>query len=146
MNKLYLFLLIILSVSCAQADNVKKQPHIPLAVAELDSFRIGNEIVRVIRSYPDYSPVIYIERIATPEFALLESLAVNSVTLKNGEQLSFTKNISGVYADKVVMKDKTLHIAFEYFPEKGNGFLINCTLAVSAKSFSNMECIRQKDL
>jgi len=138
-----LFIALTLCISCALANKAIPKPVIPLFVADLDTYRVRDEIIRVVTAYETHSPMIYIERIKTPDFKLLEQLTINSLTLINGQTLTF-KNISGVFIERIEMDDTTLSILYDYIPAKGSGFLVDCTIFIGEKKFDPMQCSRQK--
>lgn len=144
-----LFISLALCISCAQANKEALQPAIPLFVAELDTYRVRDEIIRIVTAYETHSPMVYIERIKTPDFVLLEQFTVNSITLSTGnknEKILDFDNISGVFIEKIDMKNTTLSILFDYIPARGSGFLVDCTIFIGEKEFEPMQCTRKERL
>lgn len=146
--KRYLIIIFYLALSdLTQANNNSIQPTIPLFVTDLDTYRVRDEIIRVVTAYETYSPMVYIERIKTPDFMLLEQFTVNSLTLSTGnknEKILTFEDISGVFIEKMEMKNTTLSILFDYIPARGSSFLVDCTIFIGEKEFEPMQCTRKE--
>ncbi len=142
MKKILLLISALTFISCVNATSL--QSSMPLSINDIHVERVRNEIIRVIKYNTSILPRIDIERIATPKLKLLELKVIDSITLTTGEKLPFNDEISGVFSNKITIKDTTIHIPFEYFPARGDSFLVDCKIEIEETRFSPMNCVRKE--
>ncbi len=143
MSKFFLLVSVLLCVSCVQANPPVIKSSIPLSVDTVEVHRVREQLIRIIVHNPAFLTQIEIERLVTPELKLLEKQTISSITLNTGEKLSFTDNVTGVYSKEISIDGTDISIPFEYFPARGQGVLVDCTLEIGETQFSPMDCVRK---
>ncbi len=144
MSKFFLLISALFCTSCLQAGSVPLKSSMPLSVDTVEVHRVREQLIRIIVHNPAFLTQIEIERLATPELKLLEKQIINSITLNTGKKLSFTDSVTGVYSKEITIDGTSINIPFEYFPARGQGFLVNCTIEVGEVQFSTMDCSRKE--
>lgn len=139
MNKLFILLSILTTISCAQKNVKENEPYIPLNVYKVDVHRVKEEIIKVIISYVDGIPEVILERVSTPDLKLLETYKINEIKLNTGEKLDL-ENMSSLDVNKITISENIVNIPFEYFPLTGPGILADCKITIKEDYFSGTNC------
>ncbi|WP_086929440.1 hypothetical protein [Agarilytica rhodophyticola] len=141
---MYKFLLVFCCVlsflACAQTSSTST-PYIPVSIDAVETHRIGDDLIRVIKHNMEISPKLELERMSLPGFKVLEQRSISSIQLPK-ERLIF-ENSEGVFVEDVQVKDNTIYMVFDYSFSGGGSALINCTLTVR-KTFGKLICARGK--
>ena len=105
MNKLIILLTGLLYISCAYSQPSFVTSSLPLSVDSVETHRVDDSLVRIIRHNMELQPLLEIERISTPDIRLMEMLKIDAVSV-NEKTLRF-KDSDGVFIEYI--KDTQRH-------------------------------------
>ena len=142
MNKFILFVIGMLCVSCAHSQKPGDVSLLPLSVASVETHRVDDSLIRIVRHNMELKPLLEIERITTPGRTLAEALRIDSVTVE-GELLEF-KDITGVFVESISLNDSTVVFVLDYFFLRGGSVLIRCVVDVGNNQLGTPNCKYQK--
>lgn len=133
----------LIAVSCSATGPQKttaKASNIPVSISTVETNRVGDSLVRVIRHNMEIHPVVEFERLLPPEMKRAETLVISELPMKS-ETLKLSGG-GGTFIEELLFKDEVIEITFEYYYLRGGAALIRCVLPVSA-GFGTFSCSKQ---
>lgn len=126
------------SMSCASETDSAKPSGIPLSVDELQTYRVGKNLVRLIRHNMELMPRFDIELLETPELEIIHSLSITEVSVGN-ETLDFQTS-EGVFIENFGVVDSAVEIEFDYFYTGGGSDMVLCKARIEAREIAPPVC------
>ncbi|WP_413114116.1 hypothetical protein [Thaumasiovibrio sp. DFM-14] len=111
---------------------------LPASIDKVETYRINDFLVRVIKHNMEVNPILEIDKIITPEFCVIDSIKINSVTVAN-EELSFNES-SGVFVESISSKHNEILFSLEYFYLEGGSNYIDCAISFNDNSITTPKC------
>ncbi len=142
MNKLIFLLTGLLYTSCAYSQPLLVTSSLPLSVDSVETHRVNDSLVRIIRHNMELQPLLEIERISTPDIKLMEILKIDAVTV-NGETLRFTDS-DGVFIETLKIHKGIVEFTLDYYFRRGGNTLIQCTINVNNNKLGMLNCKHHK--
>ncbi len=142
MKKLILLLTGLLYISCAYSQPLLVTSSLPLSVDSVETHRVDDSLVRIIRHNMELQPLLEIERISTPDIKLVETLKIDAVTV-NGETLRF-KESDGVFIETLKIHKGIVEFTLGYYFHRGGNPLIQCTINVNNNKLGMLNCKHHK--
>lgn len=133
-----LHMLLVLSLGCTSLSNGPADSSLPSSVDRVETFRVNEQLVRVIVHNMELQPKLGLELMATPSGKLLDSTTLTQTKI-NGELLDFAQS-SGVFVESVEAADSGVKVTFDYFYLRGGSAIITCYLAVQTGYFGEPDC------
>jgi|SRR5690554_1246357 hypothetical protein len=134
--------LFLLSILCFADKAPGMSSPVPHSVDQVETYRVGEDLIRIIRHNMEMLPQIDIERLSTPEVGLLESISIDSIVLK-GEERKFSQS-SGVFIEAIEIDGRTIKIELNYYPDDESSFVVLCEVLIKEKSFEAPVCIKKQ--
>jgi hypothetical protein len=131
-----------LSYACANEPPTKRNPIISASIDHVETYRVDNNLVRIIRYNMELEPKIQFEIFSTPDMKLINSLALTGITL-DSKYLNFS-NADGAYIESIKVENNIIVVELEYFYSGGSSALITCKLAVAKANFQALECAKHR--
>lgn len=128
----------LLGVSCSTKADPQEFQRIPVSIDSVETRRVGDNLVRLIRHNMEFQPLVEVEMLSTPEPARIDYLAINRLVVA-GETLAF-KDADGVYVEDAEIGDGKVTLTFDYFYSGGGSDLVDCELGVEGDKFQALEC------
>ena len=135
-------LLITLSLSqfaCAE----KISATIPLGINHVQTKRVSDSVIRIIKYNMEIVPRLVIERLETPKYKLAEKLVIEKVTL--GNKLINFKDSAGTYVDNMSFKKGVFHFTVEHYfgGTSGGEIMLKCKVDVKNNKIKSPICVRK---
>lgn len=111
---------------------------LPASIDKVETYRINDFLVRVIKHNMEVNPILEIDKIITPEYKIVNSLKINSINV-NDEALSFNES-SGVFVESFSSKDDKVLFSLDYFHLDGGSNYIECVVSFSANLILLPKC------
>lgn len=131
-------LLLVLTLGCTSQSHGPEDSSLPYSVDRVETFRVNEQLVRVIVHNMELEPRLDLELMAAPSGKLLDSTTVTKIQV-NGELLDFAQS-SGVFVEGVEAADSGVQVTFDYFYLQGGSNLIKCYVVVQTGSIGEPEC------
>ena len=136
--KLITYISLVLLSSCAAIAKPLDSSGIPSSVNKIDTFRVNNNLVRVIKHNMELAPILEFELFHPPEMKQLDYLKIEGVTV-SGRYYDFKKS-EGVFIDSIELMGSTIDFKIDYYVPKGSEIIIECKLLVSEAKLSQATC------
>lgn len=114
---------------------------VPLSVDKVETYRVAENLIRVVRHNMELMPKIDLEMLSTPSVELVDAVSIHAITV-DGEMLDFAES-NGVFIEGVQAQDSTITIELDYYYADGGSDLITCLIAVKQDSFGKPRCRKQ---
>lgn len=136
-----LLILVFSALSCwsCSANTAEKKTIIPLSIDHVETHRVGENLVRIIRHNMEILPQIDLELLSTPTLALLDHLAIDHIQL-DGKERSFAQS-AGVFVEDITLEENKIRITLDYYFSDEDSSIVVCELAVH-KTFQKPICSR----
>lgn len=128
----------ILLTSCIAIAEQQKSSGIPASINKIDTQRVGDQLVRVIKHNMELEPKIELEIFQPPEMILQDYLSITSV--KTSQQEYSFKESDGVFVEDIKIKEKNVEITFEYYLPKSDAITLNCSIPILKNNFGPRIC------
>lgn len=142
MNKLILLLTGLLYISCVHSQPPLVISPLPLSVDNVETHRVDDSLIRIIRHNMELQPLLEIERISTPEIKLVETLKIDTVTI-NRETLRF-KDSDGAFIETLKVHKGIVEFTLDYYFPRGGNTLIQCIINVNNNKLGILNCKHHK--
>lgn len=136
--KILALILSLVIISCTATAQTKQSSGVPLSINKIETYRIKNQVVRIIKHNMEINPKIELELIKTPELTIQDYLVIASVKTPNREYIF--KKSDGVFVEALDVDGDEIQITFEYYVPKGSTIALNCKIIVSEKAFEPTQC------
>lgn len=136
--KIVTLVLSLVIISCTATAQTKRSSGVPLSINKIETHRIKNQVVRIIKHNMEINPQIELELIKTQEFSIQDYVVITSV--KTPEREYIFKKSDGVFVEAIEVAREEIRITFEYYIPKGNTIELNCKIPVNEKGFSSTQC------
>lgn len=131
-------LLLAFTLGCSSPSREGGGSSLPPSVDRVETFRVGEQLVRVLVHNMEIEPKLGLELLATPSAKLLDAKTLSQITLNN-EVLDFA-NSSGVFVEGVEAVDSGVQVTFDYFYLEGGSDLIQCYMPLQIGNIGEPVC------
>jgi hypothetical protein len=140
-KKSFLLLLIFMMSQFACAE--KMTSSIPLAINHVQTQRVADSVIRIIKYNMEETPRFEIERLETPKFKLAERIIITK--LKVGKRWIDFKNSAGTFIDGMGFKKGIFYFTVEHFfaGTSGGEIILKCKIDTNNNKLSKPVCIEQ---
>jgi hypothetical protein len=111
---------------------------LPASIDKVETYRVNDFLVRVIKHNMEVNPILEIDKIITPEYKIVNSLKINSIIV-NDDELKFNES-SGVFVESFSSKDDNVLFSLDYFHLDGGSNYIECTFSFGANLINPPKC------
>lgn len=130
----------ILAALTFTANAAEAEPSVPLSVSGVSTFRMGENLVRVILHNMELKPQVEVELIEVPGMErLLDRAVINKLTL--GKEVLVFSESSGVFVEEVQEVDGALQVIFDYYYPRGGSALIQCRIPIQKAAIGRPDCV-----
>src|SRR5690606_14151034 len=119
--KILALVLSILIMSCTATAQTEQSSGVPLSINKIETHRVKDHVVRIIKHNMEIAPKIELELIQTPQFTIQDYVTITSAKTSDGEYVF--KKSDGVFVEAIKVKGEEIEITFEYYVPKGNTIL-----------------------
>ena len=136
--------LLLISFSLSQfACAEKMTATIPLGINHVQTQRVADSVIRIIKYNMEVMPRLVIERLETPKYKLAEKIIIEKVNL--GDRLINFKNSAGTYIDEMAFKKGFFYFTVEHYfgGTSGGGIRLNCKVDVNNNKIKKPVCLRK---
>jgi len=141
-KKLSFLLLLNACLGCGFAAPVLNS-EIPLSVRHIDTWRVGQRLVRVIQHNTEMQPQLEIELIKIPGVQLVQKKVVKKISIEVGgrpRELIFS-DASAIFINDVNIEEGIITFKVEFFTKESGGyFLSKCELDANNNKLANYYC------
>lgn len=139
--KILALVLSIVIMSCTATAQTEQSSGVPLSINKIETHRIKDHVVRIIKHNMEIAPKIELELIKTPEFTIQDYVTITSANTSDREYVF--KKSDGVFVEAIKVKGEEIQITFEYYVPKGNTILLNCKIVVTEKELKPTLCEKE---
>ncbi len=141
LKKSFLLLLVFMVSQFACAE--KTTSSIPLAINHVQTQRVADSVIRIIKYNMEETPRFEIERIKTPKFKLAERVIITK--LKVGNRLIDFRNSAGTFIDGMFFEKGVFHFTVEHFfaGTSGGEITIKCKIDANNNKLSKPSCVEK---
>jgi len=132
----------LLYISCAHSQPPLVTSPLPLSIDTVETHRVDNSLIRIIRHNMELQPLLEIERISTPDIKLAETLKIDAITIA-GETLGF-KEADGVFIETLKIRKGIITFILDYYFLRGGNTLIKCAINVNNNKLGMLNCKHHK--
>lgn len=134
------FLLLLMFMMSQFACAEKKSSTIPLGINHVQTQRVADSVIRVIKYNMEVTPQFEIERLETPRFKLAERMVINKLKVGN-RWIDFT-NSAGTFIDGMSFKKGIFHFTVEHFfaGTSGGETTLKCKIDANNNKLSKPVC------
>lgn len=136
--KIVTLVLSLVIISCTATAQTKRSSGVPLSINKIETHRIKDQVVRIIKHNMEINPKVELELIKTEEFSIQDYVVITSVKTPDREYIF--KKSDGIFVEAIEVDREEIRITFEYYIPKGNTIALNCKIPVSEKGFSSTQC------
>ncbi len=136
--KILALVLSILIMSCTATAQTEQSSGVPLSINKIETHRLKDHVVRIIKHNMEITPKIELELIKTPELTIQDYVTITSAKTTDREYVF--KKSDGVFVEAIKVKGEEIRITFEYYVPKGNTILLNCKIVVTEKELKPTLC------
>lgn len=140
-KKIFLLLLTFMMSQFACAE--KNTSTIPLGINHVQTQRVADSVIRIIKYNMEVTPQIEIERLETPKFKLAERIIINKVKVGN-RWIDFT-NSAGTFIDGMSFKKGFFYFTIEHYfsGTSGGEIVLKCKIDTNNNKLSKPSCIEK---
>jgi len=114
---------------------------LPFSIDTVETYRIGEQLIRVVRYNMEVKPELRLEVINPIERSLQQAVSIKAFTL-DGRVYDFVKS-DGVFVESVDVSEKQVKIVFEYNIPKSKALLAECVVPILSGRLDVMACTKR---
>ena len=138
-NVLILLFAGLLCVSSAHSQIADVAFQLPMSVDSVETHRVDDSLIRIVRHNMELKPLLEIERMATTSnMTLVEALRIEAVMVE-GELLQFN-DTAGVFVESISLNNGVVAFVLDYFFLRGGRALIRCVVDVGNNRLGPLAC------
>jgi len=138
LSRLLIMLSLFLCAACSAKQSEKGTSTLPTSINEVQTYRMGENLIRVIRHNMEVEPRFDIELLSTPDFKVIDNLSVQQITA-DGEPLSFSES-QGVFVEDFGIEGASVFVKFDYFYLHSGSDLILCSVEIEKEALGKLVC------
>lgn len=136
MKRILLLLSLLSIMACSHAV-----PEIPLNISEIKTYRVSDNLVRVIRYNMELEAKLIFQLIGTPGRTLLDTSVITGIPF-NGAVIEFNDS-QGSYIESFSVTDNVALFQVEIFPNDGGSDLYNCKINIEKDTLGQTLCKKE---
>lgn len=135
---------LIVAVLLTGSTSLYAESDIPLSIRHIETKRIDNSLVRIIKHNMEMNPVLEIERLKIPGSDFVDKMTIKSVAVEhlgNKLDLEFEKS-SGVFIEEIKFDNGYVVFDLEFLglTHRDPNFNLQCSVDVRNNEFSAPKC------
>lgn len=113
---------------------------IPLSIDSVQTHRVADSLIRIIRYNMEFTPKLVIQRIETPKLKLSQQLIINKLKIK--DKIIDFNHSAGTFIESLnLIKGIVKFTVMHYYPGTSGGEItLNCKVDVNNNKISNPIC------
>ncbi|VAW65668.1 hypothetical protein MNBD_GAMMA11-1869 [hydrothermal vent metagenome] len=142
MNKLLFIFFISICLSVASAEQAAPS-HVPVAVSDVTTYRIGKYIVKIIEYNTRAEGKLGMELFVPPEYKFIQRRIINkiNVNIDGQDQVLDFKDTAGVFFDNITVEKEIIKFRVEFHVRRGVGYYLSeCSVDVNSGSLPEPVC------
>ncbi|VAW61590.1 hypothetical protein MNBD_GAMMA11-743 [hydrothermal vent metagenome] len=142
MMKLLFIFFISTYLSVASAEQVVPS-HVPVAVSDVKTYRIGKYIVKIIEYNTRAEDQLVMELFVPPEYKFIQRRVINkiNVNIYGKDQVQDFRDTAGVFFKNIKVEEEIIKFQVEFYVRRGSGYYISeCVVDVNSGSLPEPVC------
>lgn len=136
-----IFSWVVLLIGCIAISFQSNAAELPPSINNVETKRVGDHLIRLIRYNMELEPIIEIEVLTTPSVRVVNKMTIRGIDAV-GEHLDFGDS-DGTFVESAQIVRDGVDFAVEYFYSRGGSSIFECHVPVNGGQIGMPKCVSQ---